>query len=207
MVPMTEPTALAPIVVGPWRRLTRRQVYANAWITVWHDEVDRPDGSPGIYGVVHYANEAVGVVVLDDDDRVLLVGQYRYTLDRYSWEIPEGGSPPGEPAVEGAKRELEEETGVIADEWRPIVRFTLSNSISDEAGVLYAAHARDHGEPHPDPTEDLAVRWVPLDEAIAMIRRAEIVDGMSIMALQAVALERAAGGGAAGGGAATGADS
>jgi 8-oxo-dGTP pyrophosphatase MutT (NUDIX family) len=158
---------------------------------VWHDEVDRPDGSPGIYGVVHYANEAVGVVVLDDDDRVLLVGQFRYTLDRYSWEIPEGGSPPGEPAVEGAKRELLEETGVTADDWRQIGRFTLSNSISDEAGVLFAAHARSRGTPSPDPTEDLVTRWVPFDEAIAMIDRAEIVDAMSIMALQAVALERA----------------
>jgi 8-oxo-dGTP pyrophosphatase MutT (NUDIX family) len=188
---MTEPSALAPVVSGPWRRRTRRQVYANAWIMVWHDEVDRPDGSPGIYGVVHYANEAVGVVVLDDDDRVLLVGQFRYTLDRYSWEIPEGGSPPGEPAVEGAKRELLEETGVTADDWRQIGRFTLSNSISDEAGVLFAAHARSRGTPSPDPTEDLVTRWVPFDEAIAMIDRAEIVDAMSIMALQAVALERA----------------
>jgi 8-oxo-dGTP pyrophosphatase MutT (NUDIX family) len=187
---MTEPSALAPVAAGPWRRRTRRQVYANAWITVWHDEVDRPDGSPGIYGVVHYANEAVGVVVLDDDDRVLLVGQFRYTLDGYSWEIPEGGSPPGEPAVEGAKRELLEETGVAADGWRPIRRFTLSNSISDESGVLFAARARSHTAPSPDPTEDLATRWVPFDEAIAMIDRAEIVDAMSIMALQAVALER-----------------
>src|SRR5262249_25239781 len=190
---------LAPVVIGPWRRHTRRQVYANAWITVWHDEVDRPDGSAGIYGVVHYANEAVGAVVLDDDDRVLLVGQYRYTLARYSWEIPEGGSPPGEPAVEGAKREVLEETGVSADGWRPICRFTLSNSISDEAGVLYVAHATSHGEPSPDPTEDLAVRWVAFDEAIAMIERAEIVDAMSIMALQAVALERLRGAARAGG--------
>jgi len=188
---MTEPRPLAPVVAGPWRRRTRRQVYANAWITVWHDEVDRPDGSPGIYGVVHFANEAVGSVVLDDDDRVLLVGQHRYTIDRYSWEIPEGGSPSGEPAVEGAKRELLEETGVTADDWRPIRHFTLSNSISDESGVLFAARARSLEAPSPDPTEDLAIRWVPFDEAIAMIDRAEIVDAMSIMALQAVALERA----------------
>jgi len=188
---MTEPNAHAAVAAGPWRRRSRTQVYANAWITVWHDEVDRPDGSPGIYGVVHFANEAVGVVVLDDDDRVLLVGQHRYTLDRYSWEIPEGGSPPGEAAVDGAKRELLEETGVTADDWRPSLHFALSNSISDESGVLFAARARSHEAPSPDPTEDLAVRWVPFDEAIAMIDRAEIVDAMSIMALQAVALERA----------------
>jgi 8-oxo-dGTP pyrophosphatase MutT (NUDIX family) len=191
MSAMPEPTDVPPLAVGPWVRHTRRQVYANAWITVWHDEVDRPDGSEGIYGVVHYANEAVGVVVLDDADQVLLVGQHRYTLGGYSWEIPEGGSPPGEPAAEGAKRELREETGVVADDWRPLLRFTLSNSISDEAGILFFARATEHGEPDPDPTEDLAVRWVPFDEAMAMIGRAEIVDAMSIMALQAVALERA----------------
>jgi 8-oxo-dGTP pyrophosphatase MutT (NUDIX family) len=188
---MPDPTEVLPVAVGPWVRRTRRQVYANAWITVWHDEVDRPDGSEGIYGVVHYANEAVGVVVLDEEDRVLLVGQYRYTLGGYFWELPEGGSPPGEPAVEGAKRELREETGVIAEDWRPLLRFTLSNSITDEAGILFAARATEHGEPDPDPTEDLAMRWVPFDEAMAMIGRGEIVDGMSIMALQAVALERA----------------
>jgi 8-oxo-dGTP pyrophosphatase MutT (NUDIX family) len=180
-----------PLAVGPWRRRARRQVYANAWITVWHDDVDRPDGNPGIYGVVHFANEAVGVAVLDDEDRVLLVGQFRYTLGAYSWELPEGGSPPGEAALDGAIRELREETGVTAEGWRPIVRFTLSNSISDEAGVLFTARATHHGEAQPDPTEDLAVRWVPFDEAMAMIGRGEIVDAMSVMALQAVALERA----------------
>jgi 8-oxo-dGTP pyrophosphatase MutT (NUDIX family) len=203
MSAMPDPAEILPVAVGPWVRRTRRQVYANAWITVWHDEVDRPDGSEGIYGVVHFANEAVGVVVVDDDDRVLLVGQYRYTLGRYSWELPEGGSPAGEPAVEGAKRELREETGVLADDWRPLLRFTLSNSISDEAGILFAARAREHGQPDPDPTEDLAMRWVPFDEAMAMIGRAEIVDAMSIMALQAVALERAGAG--TGSGAAAGA--
>jgi 8-oxo-dGDP phosphatase len=190
---MTEPAAPGPVEVGPWRRYSRREIYANPWITVWHDEVDRPDGSPGIYGVVHFANAAVGVAVLDDDDRILLVGQFRYTLDQYSWELPEGGSPSGEPAIDGARRELLEETGVTADGWRVVGRFTLSNSISDESGMLFAAHATHHGTPDPDPTEDLAIRWVPFDEALEMIDRAEIVDAMSIMAIQAVALERLGG--------------
>ena len=98
------------------------------WITVWHDEVTRPDGSPGIYGVVHFANLAAGVLALDDDDRVLLVGQHRYTLDAYSWEIPEGGVPDGETPLDGARRELREETGVEAAEWRELGRLHLSNS-------------------------------------------------------------------------------
>jgi 8-oxo-dGTP pyrophosphatase MutT (NUDIX family) len=182
-----------PVAVGPWRRRTRREAYANPWITIWHDEVDRPDGGTGIYGVVHFANRAVGVVVLDDDDRVLLVGQHRYPLDAYSWEIPEGGVPFDESPLDGAKRELREETGVEADGWRVVCRFHLSNSVSDEEGVLFAARARAHGTASPEPTEDLAVRWVPFPEVLAMIDRRELTDAMSILALQAVALERVAG--------------
>ncbi len=160
-------------------------------MTVWHDEVDRPDVGPGIYGVVHFANLAVGVVVLDDGDRVLLVGQHRYTIDAYSWEIPEGGVPDGESAIDGARRELREETGVDADGWRKLVDVHLSNSISDEAGVLFVAHARQHGVASPDATEDLTIRWVPFDAALTMVRMGEITDALTILGLQALALERA----------------
>ena len=190
---MTDTSATSPTTVGPWRRRSRRQAYANAWVTVWHDEVDRPDGSGGIYGVVHFANLAVGVVVLDDEDRVLLVGQHRYALDAYSWEIPEGGVPAGESPLDGARRELREETGVEADGWRQLLRLHLSNSVTDEAGVMFVAHAREHGLPMPDPTEEIAVRWVPFDSALTMIAMGEITDAMSILGLQAVALERARG--------------
>jgi 8-oxo-dGTP pyrophosphatase MutT (NUDIX family) len=179
---------------GPWTRRSRRVAYENAWVTIWHDEVDRPDGSPGIYGVVHFAAAAVGVVVLDADDRVLLVGQHRYTLDAYSWEIPEGGVPAGESPLDGARRELREETGVEATDWRELLRFHLSNSVSDEAGVLFAARVLRHGEPQPDPTEQLAIDWRPFEEALAMIADGRITDAMTIMALQHVALERASAG-------------
>jgi 8-oxo-dGTP pyrophosphatase MutT (NUDIX family) len=175
---------------GPWNRRSRRVAYENPWITIWHDEVDRPDGSPGIYGVVHFAAAAVGVAVLDAEDRVLLVGQHRYALDAYSWEIPEGGVPAGESPLDGARRELHEETGVEATDWRELLRFHLSNSVSDEAGVLFVARAQRHGEAHPDPTEDLAIDWVLFDEALAMTRDGRITDAMTIMALQQVALER-----------------
>ena len=112
---MTEP-------VGPWTRVSRRVGYQNPWITVFHDEVLRPDGSPGIYGVVHFENTAVGVVAIDDQDRVALVAQHRYPLDHRSWEIPEGGAPPGESPLAGAQRELREEAGVVASDWREIAR-------------------------------------------------------------------------------------
>ena len=179
--------------VGPWLRRSRRIAYDNPWVTIWHDEVDRPDGSPGIYGVVHFANQAVGVVVLDDEDRVLLVGQHRYPLDAYSWELPEGGVPPDESPLDGAARELREETGVAADGWRELVRVHLSNSISDEAGVVFAAHATSHGTATPDPSEELAVRWLPFEEALALVDAGEITDALTIMGLQRLALERARG--------------
>jgi 8-oxo-dGTP pyrophosphatase MutT (NUDIX family) len=179
-----------PLAIGPWRRRRRRIAYENAWVTVWHDEVDRPDGNAGIYGVVHFANVAVGAVVVDDEDRVLLVGQHRYTLDAYSWEIPEGGVPTEETPLEGARRELLEETGVTADSWRELVRFHLSNSITDEGGIVFAARAVAHGEASPDPTEELAVRWVAFDEALSMLADGRITDAITIMGLQALALER-----------------
>lgn len=177
---------------GRFRRRSRRVAYDNAWITVWHDEVARPDGSDGIYGVVHFANVAVGVVAVDAEDRVVLVGQHRYTLDVYSWEIPEGGVPAGESALDGARRELREETGVEAADWREIARLDLSNSITDERAVLYLATGLEHGEPEPDPTEALEIRWVPFDEALAMTLDGRITDVLSVAAIQRIALERAA---------------
>jgi 8-oxo-dGTP pyrophosphatase MutT (NUDIX family) len=180
----------APVAIGPWRRRARWVAYENPWITVWHDDVSRPDGSPGIYGVVHFASLAAGIVALDDEDRVLLVGQHRYTLDAYSWEIPEGGVPAGEDALEGARRELREETGVVATTWREIGRFHLSNSVTDEAGVLYLATDLTQEAAAPEATEDLAIRWVPFDEALAMTLDGRISDAIAIMGIQRIALDR-----------------
>jgi 8-oxo-dGTP pyrophosphatase MutT (NUDIX family) len=177
---------------GRFVRKTRRVAYENAWITVWHDEVDRPDGSPGIYGVVHFANLAAGVVALDDQDRIVLVGQHRYTLDADSWEIPEGGVPIGESPLEGARRELREETGVEAGTWQELARVDLSNSISDERAVLFLATDLTQGDAEPEPTEALEVRWVPFDEALAMTIDGRITDVMSVAAIQRVALARLA---------------
>jgi 8-oxo-dGTP pyrophosphatase MutT (NUDIX family) len=136
---------------NPWTRLARRIAYENAWITVWHDDVLRPDGQPGVYGVVHYRNRAVGVVALDDEDRVLLVGQYRYTLDIYSWELPEGGAAPGEEPLAAAKRELREETGCTAAHWQELLRAHLSNSVSDEEAIVFLARGLADGPARPGP--------------------------------------------------------
>ena len=180
-----------PVSSGPWKRLSRRVAYENAWIVVWHDEVTRPDGSPGIYGVVHFRNAASGAVVIDDSDRILLVGQHRYTLDAYSWEIPEGGVSADENPLDGIRRELREETGVEATDWTEIGSYALSNSITDERGLLWLAGRLTHGTAQPDATEDLAVRWVPFQEALAMTADGRISDAVSIMGIQRVALRRA----------------
>lgn len=175
---------------SPWSRISRELAYENAWIQVFHDEVLRPNGKQGVYGVVHPRTSAVGVVALDERDRMLLVGQYRYTLERYSWEIPEGGVPIGESMLEGAKRELVEETGFRAERWSELLRFSLTNSTSDETGALYLAKDLTAGEAHPEETEELAVRWVAFGEALAQVLTGELFDSMTQMGIMRVALDR-----------------
>jgi 8-oxo-dGTP pyrophosphatase MutT (NUDIX family) len=177
---------------NPWRRQTRRPVYDNPWIELYHDEVVQPDGRPGIYGVVHFRHRAIGVVPLDETtDSVLLVGQYRYVLDRYSWEIPEGGGDFDEEPEAAARRELVEETGYGGGTWRELCRCDLSNSVTDETAILFVATGLVAGTANPDGTEQIETRWVTFSEAMAMIGRGEISDAMTIIALQALALERA----------------
>jgi 8-oxo-dGTP pyrophosphatase MutT (NUDIX family) len=177
---------------NPWQRVSRRVAYANPWIEILHDEVIRPDGAPGIYGVVHFRHLAIGVVPLDtEQDRVLLVGQFRYTMNRYSWEIPEGGGDFDEFPEAAARRELAEETGYVGGEWRELLRAELSNSVSDEITILFAATGLDSGPASPEGTEQLQLRWVAFDEVMAMIANGEIADAMTILAMQQLALERA----------------
>lgn len=169
--------------VGPWERRSRRTVYENAWIEIWHDEVIRPDGGHGIYGVVHPTSHAVGIVAIDDEGRVALVSQHRYPLDERTWELPEGGVPFDEDPLAGAKRELAEETGAAASTWRVLCRFVLQDSFSDERGTLYLATGLTHGDADPDGTEDIELRWVPFDDALAMVDDGTIEDAMSQLGL------------------------
>jgi 8-oxo-dGTP pyrophosphatase MutT (NUDIX family) len=181
----------APAEVGPWRRRSRRIAYENPWFDIWHDDVDRPDGSAGIYGVVHFHSRAVGVVPVGDDGRLLLVGQHRYALDEYSWEIPEGGVDASESLEEGARRELREETGYAAARWRQVARITLSNSVTDERGALFIAEGLVAGAAAPEPSEVLEVRWASLDEVLAEIAAGEIHDALTIAGVGLYAAERA----------------
>jgi 8-oxo-dGTP pyrophosphatase MutT (NUDIX family) len=175
---------------NPWVRRSRAVAYQNPWIIVYHDEVTRPDGRPGIYGMVRYRNRAVGVVALDDRDQVLLVGQYRYTLDQYSWEVPEGGAGEGEDLLAAAQRELLEETGYTARHWQAVLRAHLSNSVSDEEAVCYLATGLRAGQASPEGTEQLQVRWVPFADALAWCADGRITDALSVLGLQRVALMR-----------------
>jgi 8-oxo-dGTP pyrophosphatase MutT (NUDIX family) len=193
MAGMDDDAPDSPTPKGSWIRNARRVAYENPWLTLWHDDVTRPDGAPGIYGVVHFANLAAGVLVLDDDDRVLLVGQHRYPIDAYSWEIPEGGVPAGETALDGARRELREETGVEASDWRELARVHLSNSVTDELAILFIATGLTHGVAMPDGTEDLEIRWLPFEEVLASTLDGSISDAMTVIAVERLAVLRSRG--------------
>ena len=179
-----------PLLVGPWLRRSRRTAYENAWIQVFHDEVVRPDGNPGIYGVVHFRTLAVGVVAVGDDGRLLLVGQHRYSLDEYSWEIPEGGVDDGESLEEGARRELREETGFEAGTWHRLCRLTVSNSVTDERGAVFVAGGLRAGEAAPEATEELELRWATVDEVLDEIAAGDIHDVITIAGVGAYVAER-----------------
>jgi 8-oxo-dGTP pyrophosphatase MutT (NUDIX family) len=177
------------LYANPWQTLATREVYDNPWIRVRQDEVLRPDGAPGIYGVVHFKNLAIGVLPLDAEGQTYLVGQYRYTLNSYSWELPEGGSPEGEEPLTAAKRELLEEVGLEAGTWREIGRSHLSNSVSDEEAILYLATDLVQRKAQPEGTEQLLVRRVPFAEALRMVLAGEITDAMSVIAILRYGLE------------------
>lgn len=168
---------------NPWRLLKSKIKYNNRWIRVEEHDVINPNGGKGIYGKVHFKNIAVGVVPIDADGNTWLVGQYRYPLDKYSWEIPEGGCPIGEQELDAAKRELKEETGLKAEYWEELLRIHTSNSVSDESGVVFLAKNLTQGETEFEETEDLKIKKLPLSKAVQMVMDGEITDSISMAAL------------------------
>jgi 8-oxo-dGTP pyrophosphatase MutT (NUDIX family) len=173
---------------NPWTILSSEKKYDNPWIKITEHQVLNPAGGKGIYGVVHFKNAAIGVVALDEEHNIYLVGQYRFALEQFSWEIPEGGGPHGEDPLIAAQRELLEETGLVAADWKLIVRIHLSNSVSDEAGVIFLARQLEQREAEPEETEQLFVKKVPFETAYQMVKNHEITDSISIAAILKVRL-------------------
>lgn len=168
---------------NPWTILREDIKYNNPWIQVTEYDVLNPKGGKGIYGKVHFKNLAIGIVALDDEKNICLVGQYRFPLNQYSWEIPEGGGPLGIDPLESAKRELLEETGLKASSWEKLLEMHLSNSVSDELGILYLATELTQHQAMPEETEELVVKKLPFQQAFEMLERGEITDSLTVVAL------------------------
>lgn len=168
---------------NPWKTLGADEKYDNPWINVTEYQVINPSGGQGIYGKVHFKNLAIGIIPLDKDQHTWLVGQYRYPLGQYSWEIPEGGGKLGIDPLDSAKRELLEETGLKAGRWTRIQDMHLSNSVSDEFAIIYLAEELTQHEAEPEETEQLLIKRIPFEEAYQMVLNGEITDAMSVAAL------------------------
>jgi len=168
---------------NPWKILSDQQVYDNPWIRLTEYQVINPGGGKGIYGKVHFNNIAIGIVVLDEQMNTWLVGQFRFTVDAYSWEIPEGGGPVGTDPLAAAKRELLEETGLVANHWQPILQMHLSNSVSDELAIIYLATDLEQRTAEPEETEQLEVIKMPFENVYQMIEQGKITDAMTVAAI------------------------
>lgn len=166
-----------------WSTLASRVAYENPWIRVREDEVRRPDGTPGVYGVVEVRSPAVFVVAVTDADEILLVTLDRYTTGRSSIEVPAGGSD-GEDLLVAAQRELREETGFAAREWRALGEVQSLNGVADAPGQVFLATGLEVVGGAETEAEGIdAVRTVPVAEVLAMVARGEITDNESLGAL------------------------
>jgi ADP-ribose pyrophosphatase len=166
-----------------WTTLKSETAFETPWIKVTRHDVLNPAGKPGLYGVVSFKNIAIGVLPLDKDMNTWLVGQWRYPLGEYSWEICEGGGPHGIDPLESAKRELKEETGLTAKKYTFLGKMHTSNSVCDEYGLLYLAQDLTQESAEPEETEDLQLKKVPFEEAYQMVMDGRITDSLSMVAI------------------------
>ncbi len=179
---------LTIVELNPWKTLSEKELYDNAWINVSEHQVINPSGNHGIYGKVHFKNKAIGIIPIDFDGNTWLVGQYRYTLNEYSWEIPMGGGSISEEILISAKRELKEETGLVAKKWNNILRIHTSNSVTDEEGFVFLAEDLTQEETAFEETEKLEIKKLPFSEAMDMVINGSITDSISIAGLLKVHL-------------------
>lgn len=183
---------MTKVTHAPWTTLSSKEIFENNWIKLTDHKVITPGGTDGTYGAIHFKNRAVGVVPYEDG-HVWLVGQTRYVLGRYSWEIPEGGCPLDEDLEDCAHRELQEETGLMAETLQPILQMHLSNSVTDEWGIVYLATGISQGEANPEPTEDISMAKVTLEEFYERVEAGEITDCLSVGAAYKLMLMKATG--------------
>lgn len=174
---------------NPWTTLSVENKYENPWIKVEEHQVLNPAGNPGIYGKVHFKNLAIGIIPIDDDGYTWLVGQYRYPLNQYSWEIIEGGGKMGIDPLESAKRELLEEAGIIADSWELLCTTHLSNSVSDEIGLIYVAKDLTFTQPIPEETEQLQIKKLHLTSVKEMAEEGKITDSLSLIGIYKLSIK------------------
>ncbi|MCW3101987.1 MAG: mismatch repair protein MutT [Bacteroidetes bacterium] len=173
---------------NPWTTLTSEHIYDSPWVSLTKHDVLNPNGNPGTYSVVHFKNIAIGILPLDKDNNTYIVGQYRYPINQYSWEIPEGGGKLDVPPLDSAKRELHEETGISAGKWTKIQEMHLSNSASDEFCILYLAQDLSFGESEPEDDEKLEVRKLHFDELYKIVENGEVTDSLTVAAVLKVKL-------------------
>ena len=168
---------------NPWQTKSKNILFENPWIVLEDHEVINPSGNPGKYSKVHFKNRAVAILPVSEGLETWLVGQYRYTLDQYSWELPMGGVPYDEDLLLGAQRELIEETGLTAAKWEQVMVLHTSNCVTDEVGYVYLATDLQQGLAQPDETEALVVKKLPLKAAYKMAMNGTITDAISVAAL------------------------
>ena len=172
---------------NPWITHATREIYSNPWIALTEHDVTNPGGGKSLYGKVHFKAYAIGIIPLDEQQNTWLVGQHRYPLNEYSWEIPMGGGALDVSRLESAKRELKEETGLSAKKWAELCKIHLSNSVSDEVGYAYLAQELEEGETEFEETERLDIMKLPFRDTITMCEKGEITDSLSVAAIYRLA--------------------
>lgn len=175
---------------NPWKIIGQKEIYDNPWIHLTEYQVINPTGGQGIYGKISMKKLAIGILAIDEGQNVYLVGQFRFTIDQYTWEIPEGGSENGEEPLLTAQRELREETGIVAEHWSPLLTMHTSNSVTDEFGIVYLAQGLAQHESQPDETEDLQVRKLPFADVLKMVLDGEITDSLTVAAVLKYAVRK-----------------
>ncbi|MDR0792445.1 MAG: NUDIX hydrolase [Chitinophagaceae bacterium] len=168
---------------NPWKIVDTKEIYDNPWISVTEYDVINPSGGKGIYGKVHFKNLAIGILPIDEENNIWMIGQFRFPINLYSWELPEGGGLHEHSPLDSAKRELLEETGLKAESWEKILEMHLSNSVTDEKAIVYAARRLSQHNPQPEETEKLRIQKVPFETAFQKVMNGEITDAISVAAI------------------------